>query len=131
VSPTFGYNWAWNRNRGDAIKAHWDKIPKDVDIVVTHGPAKGYGDRVAYGMMSGDDQVGCDDLLKALVKTDVKLHVAGHIHEDRGVFKDEDYGITFCNTSSLTLRYAPYLSKTFRFDWEKVKKTESDGDDYE
>lgn len=127
VQPTFGYNWAWNRNRGEAIKKHWDKIPAGMDVVVTHGPAYGYGDRCTYG----NQRAGCEELLKALARVKPKMHVSGHIHEDRGVYIDEVGEITFVNTSSLTLRYAPYLSKTFRFDWDKVKKQKSMGDDYE
>lgn len=127
VQPTFGRGWAWNRNRGAEIKQHWDKIPNDVDIVVTHGPAFGYGDRVYYG----GNRVGCEDLAEALLRTKPKMHVCGHIHEDRGVFLDETNGITYNNTSSLTLRYEPYLCKSFRFSWKKLKKTESRGEDYE
>ena len=131
VSPTFGYNWAWNRNRGDTIKAHWDKIPKDTDIVITHGPAYGYGDRVMYSKFSGGDRVGCEELLKKIEEIEPILHVVGHIHEDRGVFAHHTKNITFCNSSSLTLRYTPYLSRTFRFDLDKLKIGKSIGDDYE
>lgn len=131
VSPTFGRGWAWNRDRGHQISQHWKKIPSDVDIVVTHGPAFGYGDRVYSSFYSGDDRVGCDDLAQVLKQIKPKMHVFGHIHEDRGVWKDQDDGITYVNASSLTLRYEPYPGQAFRFDWEKVKSTKSDGLDYD
>lgn len=127
VQPTFGIGWAWNRNRGAQIKEHWDKISDGVDIVVTHGPAYGYGDRVYYG----GDRVGCEDLSEALLRVKPKLHVFGHIHEDRGVFRDDKNNITYVNASSLNLQYRPYLGKSFRFSWEKLKKGESRGEDYE
>lgn len=127
VQPTFGYGWAWNRNRGADIQKHWDKIPNDADIVVTHGPAFGYGDRVIYG----NKRVGCDDLLKALVRAKPKMHIFGHIHGDRGVFMDTTNSTTFVNTSSLTLQYRPYIGKTFRFEWNRVVKNKSHGYDYE
>lgn len=39
----FFYNWAFNRHRGEAIKHHWDLIPHDTDVLVTHGPPYGKG----------------------------------------------------------------------------------------
>ena len=93
VSPTFGRGWAWNRDRGQAIKKHWDKIPEDVDIVVTHGPPFAYGDRVDYPNIAPDGSriynVGCTDLLDKINKTQCKMTISGHIHEDRGVKIDE------------------------------------------
>jgi hypothetical protein len=35
------YDWAFLKHRGDAINEIWKKIPKDVDILVTHGPPLG------------------------------------------------------------------------------------------
>lgn len=126
VQPRFGFDWAWNRDRGAEIAYHWDKIPNDADIVVTHGPPHGYGDRVHRGC-----RAGCQDLAETLLKIKPKLHVSGHIHEDRGVFLDIINGVTYNNASSLTLRYEPYLDKSFRFSWAKIKTCESEGRDYE
>lgn len=135
ISPTFGRGWAWNRDRGQQIKQSWDKIPKDVDIIVTHGPPFMYGDRVNYPNRSADGSplynVGCVDLLDKINKTNAKMTVSGHIHEDRGVKIDEKNGITHVNTSSLNLNYSPYIGKSFRFDWDKVKRGESEGKDYD
>lgn len=131
VQPRFGHGWAWNRDRGADIKKHWDKIPDIADIVVTHGPPFGYGDRVYHSAYSGGDRVGCDDLSEALRRVKPKMHICGHIHEDRGVWADKEDGITYVNSSSLTLRYEPYKGRSFRFDWDKVNKTESYGLDYE
>ena len=41
------YDWAFNRQRGPAIQKHWDLIPEDSDIVITHGPVFGIHDRTA------------------------------------------------------------------------------------
>jgi len=40
VQPEF-FNWAFNRERGEDICKHWDLIPDDTDILITHGPAFG------------------------------------------------------------------------------------------
>lgn len=31
------FNWAFNRKRGKEIKKHWDLIPSDTNILITHG----------------------------------------------------------------------------------------------
>lgn len=39
--PLF-HNWAFNLPRnGDELKSKWNNIPKDTDILLTHGPAWG------------------------------------------------------------------------------------------
>jgi hypothetical protein len=40
VQPEF-CNWAFNRRRGAELKKYWDKIPKDTDVLITHGPPAG------------------------------------------------------------------------------------------
>ena len=77
VTPAF-CNWGFNRNRGRDIKKHWDLIPNNVNILITHGPPKGYRD-------SG---LGCKDLLNAIEeKSELRLHVFGHFHNPYGVSK--------------------------------------------
>lgn len=135
VSPTFGRGWAWNRNRGMDIKKHWDKIPEDIDIVVTHGPPHMFGDVVNSPNRAPDGtlfwNVGCMDLINRINKTKCIMTVSGHIHEDRGVMHDLKNKKTHVNASSLNLNYDPYICKSFRFDWDKVKKCESVGEDYD
>lgn len=78
--PEF-FGWAFNLPRGEALAAKWARIPAGVDVLVTHGPPRGYGDRVH------DDPQGCDDLLEALDRVEPALHVFGHIHEDGGLWR--------------------------------------------
>lgn len=97
VTPYF-FNWAFNRQRGADLQRYWDKIPADTDILVTHGPPRGFGDKTVRG-----EEVGCDDLLDAALRVQPRYHVFGHIHEDYGVQK---YGTTtFINASVLDLSY--------------------------
>jgi Icc-related predicted phosphoesterase len=94
ATPWF-HNWAWNRQRGWQIQSfHWDLIPDDTQILVTHGPPHMVLDEVP-----GGDRVGCVDLehtirtrLKAL-----KLHVFGHIHHSSGMYVRD--GVTYVNAS--------------------------------
>lgn len=103
VQPWF-YNWAFNRQRGEEIKKHWDLIPEDTDILITHGPCHGILDYVpkAWGEM---EHVGCADLLARVYETKIKLHVFGHIHYAAGV-KYLD-GRTFVNAAALSEAYTP------------------------
>lgn len=99
VQPWF-YNWAFNRRDAD-IKPHWDMIPLDTDILITHGPVKGYLDVTTRG-----DVTGCPYLLERIAELkNLKLHVCGHIHEAYGVVEFPD-GQVFVNASVLDHNYA-------------------------
>lgn len=98
ISPFF-HNWAFNRYRGSKIRKYWEMIPTDTDILVTHGPPKGIGDRV----IRGGEEVGCADLLEVVQKIKPRYHVFGHIHEDYGMV--EKGGTTYINASVLDEKY--------------------------
>lgn len=76
--PEF-FDWAFNLPRGEALAERWALIPEDTDVLITHGPPRGYGDRCFDGRREG-----CDDLLARLAVVEPALHLFGHIHEDRG-----------------------------------------------
>lgn len=97
VQPEF-FNWAFNRERGEDICKHWDLIPSDTDILVTHGPAFGILDRVMEG-----ERVGCRDLLDRVKQIKPKIHAFGHIHEDYGVLEQGD--TTFVNACNVNRKY--------------------------
>lgn len=98
VTPWY-YDWAFNR-MGTDICQHWDKIPLDIDVLVTHGPMKGILDMTARGVSTG-----CPYLLeKSAEMTNLKLFVCGHIHEAYGKFEFPDGGV-FVNASILNLNY--------------------------
>jgi Icc-related predicted phosphoesterase len=95
VTPWY-HDWAFNRERGSDIVNHWNLIPKDTDILITHGPPLGIGDLVHRG-----ERVGCQDLLTKLGVIKPRVHIFGHIHEGYGIYKSEEYPIKFINASSL------------------------------
>lgn len=57
------------------------EVPDDIDILMSHGPPYGIHDRIIRGKRS----VGCEHLLARTRAIQPRLHVWGHIHEDRGV----------------------------------------------
>ena len=76
-TPRFG-NWAFMYDCRAAINL-WGALPYDIDVLVTHGPSRGILDTVHHG-----GQAGCPHLGDAIARIRPKLHLHGHIHEDRG-----------------------------------------------
>ncbi len=98
IQPEF-MDWAFNRKRGAEIKTHWDLIPNETDILITHGPPYGILDKNMRGM-----SCGCEELKKAVDRTQPKLHIFGHIHEGHGIEQIDN--TTFINASQLNYRYS-------------------------
>lgn len=98
VQPWF-YNWAFNRIDA-GIKPHWDIIPENTHVLITHGPIKGFLDMTMRG-----DSTGCPYLRDRIIDLkDLKLHVCGHIHEAYGKFEAFN-GCQLVNASLLNHRY--------------------------
>ena len=93
-------DFAFNLPRGDALKAYWERIPSETDVLITHGPPFGHGDRLFNG-----EAVGCNDLLKAVKRVQPVLHVFGHIHEGYGQFNENS--TAFINSSNCDLYFRP------------------------
>lgn len=105
-------SWAFNLRRGAPLRAKWDLIPEGTDVLVTHSPPHGIGDRV--GKLSGrlfaravgqGEHVGCEDLRAAVSRLRPRVHVFGHIHEGYGVV--EEGGTRFVNPSWCDMHYHP------------------------
>lgn len=98
--PFFG-DGAFNLGRGRPCLEKWSLIDAGVDVLVTHGPPFGRGDLCHDGR-----RAGCLDLLyQVQTRIRPKIHVFGHIHEDRGVSSD---GITdFVNATTCDVLYRP------------------------
>lgn len=86
-------NWAFNLPRGLPLAEKWSLIPKETDVLITHGPPYGFGDRV-----NDDERLGCQDLIQAVRNVRPLLHLFGHIHEDGGYWFDDP--IAFANVTS-------------------------------
>ena len=108
-------NFAFNCQHGADIKRHWDLIPNNTEILITHCPPYGILDEVVQigGFpYSPPNLAGCQDLLNKIKETNVKLSVFGHIHEARGIiYKDL---VTYVNASSLDRQYAIVEGKPIR-----------------
>jgi predicted phosphohydrolase len=97
--PEFN-DWAFNLPRGRALAEKWALIPEGIDVLVTHGPPAGIGDRTEVGGRNG-----CADLLARVRHVRPRVHLYGHIHEDGGVWQ---HGETlFCNVTTWECERAP------------------------
>jgi hypothetical protein len=120
-SPSFGYGWGFNKDRGHDIAQCWNEIPMDTDIVITHSPIYGYNDRA----QNTNQNVGCSDLYHRLHEVKPHLHFAGHIHEAYGwgtiPYKDEWGDIYTFNGCSCNLRYEVF-NEPITFDYDFVSR---------
>lgn len=112
ITPRF-YNWAFNRERGEDICKHWDLIPQNTDLLITHGPPKGILDQVM-----NEQHVGCKDLLERIKTFNLKVHVFGHIHESYG--KTKNFGIQFINACMMNDQY-DLVNRPIIFEYPEKK----------
>ena len=102
VTPYF-CNWHYNRHRGQEIKTHWEMIPDDIDILITHGPPFDILDKASHSIIGK----GCVDLMMAIQeRPSIKLHVFGHLHFEgmKSLVRD---GRLYVNAAYLDESYQP------------------------
>lgn len=97
--PEF-FAFAFNLPRGAQLAAKWAAIPDDTDVLITHGPPAGFGDRTWNG-----ERPGCADLLDRVREVQPRLHLFGHIHEDRGQWIEGK--TTFVNVTTNECEHPP------------------------
>lgn len=99
-SPKYN-DWAFNIERNsEELKNKWDKIPDDVDILITHTPPFGYLDINKFGQ-----NVGCEMLKNKIDTISPLIHCYGHIHEDYRVSLIKE--TFFVNASISNIYYKP------------------------
>ena len=85
---------------------YYDQIShnSNIDILVSHGPAKGFV----------DGGHGCDILARLIKRIKPKLFVCGHIHWN--------HGITHCNETNTTfVNAANAIDHGKKLAWDPVK----------
>jgi Icc-related predicted phosphoesterase len=110
--PEF-YDWAFNLPRnGVELQQKWNMIDDDTDILITHGPAWGYVDRV----VGRSEHLGCELLTNRIMAFKPKIHICGHIHSGYGYTTNGD--THFINAAVLDERYE-FTQNPLTFDWDK------------
>jgi Icc-related predicted phosphoesterase len=106
MTPFF-HNWAYNRHRGPEIKAHWDRIPLDTQVLVTHGMPYGFLDIVYYADgVTPRERVGCKDLADKITELkDLRIVAGGHLHGSSGT--QYHNGVHYINSAICDEVYYP------------------------
>jgi len=103
----YGKHWAYNLPDPEVnharARAHarnvWELIPKETDVLITHGPPFTIMDLCPDGK-----EAGCPHLAEAVFKRiRPEVHIFGHIHDGRGVLEKD--GIRFVNACICTEEY--------------------------
>ena len=107
VSKPF-FDWAFNKPE-EKLKEHWEAIPDNTDVLITHSPPLNILDLV-------NNNEGSPTLYHEVfnrLKNNLKLNVFGHIHEGYG--EKEIEGIKFINASVLNRNYK-YTNKPIVYE---------------
>lgn len=100
----FFMNWAFNLATESERQAKWDLIPRDTDVLLTHGPPFRILDECYDGR-----HVGCAALAGTVRELEPALHLFGHIHESYGRTHDPTgrTGTIFVNACICDHLYRP------------------------
>jgi len=112
-SPTFG-NWAFMKDDAQ-LDAMFQQIPEDVDVLLCHSPAFGFGDKVLeWNKLTS---VGSKSLLKHVLRTSPKYLCVGHIHsgDHSPLIIESINGTISVNVSVVNEKYNVYY-KPFEFE---------------
>lgn len=102
VTPWFyGDYWAFNKHRGEEIKAIWDLVSRETQVLITHGPAFTHVDWLTREAR----YLGCEDLGKRIASVKPILHLCGHIHDGYGWEHATDS--IFINSAICNEAYSP------------------------
>ena len=108
----FFYDWAFNgitdanlpfHPRGVSLTEIYNKIPEDVQILISHGPPYDILDMSERG----DERTGSVEMRKLTSEklVQLRLFLCGHIHEARGEMV-ADGNVQFVNASTLDRSYS-------------------------
>lgn len=97
VTPGGG-NWAFNQKPEQEINMHWEQIPEDTNVLITHTPPYKIND-----VLDNGTHIGCAALKKVIQNRRFMFHVFGHVHDSYGITTVS--GTKFINASCLDNKY--------------------------
>lgn len=92
-------DWAFNLPESELCRK-FDRIPGDVDVLITHSPPYGILDSIP-----SKKNLGSKSLLERVYEIKPKYHIFGHIHDSYGKQINNTIGTTFINCSLLDEGY--------------------------
>ena len=84
--------WAFMKRPSD-LERVYAEIPDDTDILVSHQPPYGYGDRTFNLDSARAEHVGSRELLDAIERVRPKVVICGHVHGGFGRYEHGDVPI--------------------------------------
>ena len=102
-SREYGQGWGFNASE-ERLSRMYETVSADTDIVISHGPAFGFGDKVDTGK-----NVGNPYLAERIIKDyQPSLLCVGHIHSGKGIYKCGK--TTIVNASYVGEDYTPHTT---------------------
>jgi Icc-related predicted phosphoesterase len=94
--------WAFMKEPRE-LERVYAAIPDGVDVLVSHQPPHGYGDRT-FDLDAGKvEHVGSRELLAAIKRASPKVVICGHVHGGFGAYEHD--GIPIYNVSVVDEAY--------------------------
>src|SRR3954471_3350091 len=96
--------WAFHAKNDEAMKNVYADIPEGIDVLISHGPPKSYGDKVRGWAAKGsetDPHVGSIPLDEAILRVKPKAVICGHIHEGYGGYRHRALDDTYIYNVSI------------------------------
>lgn len=99
VQLPFGRGWVFNKTE-EKLEQHWEAIPDDTDVLITHTPPFGVLDYISHK----DEHTGSVTLFDHITKRiKPKISCFGHIHAEYGIKTINE--TTFINACNLDEAY--------------------------
>ena len=95
-------NWAFMKPP-KKISDVYAQIPDGIDILVSHQPPYGHGDRYVDVPSGKVEHLGSPELLAAIHRVRPKIVICGHIHDGHG--RTEYEGISIYNVTLVNEQY--------------------------
>ena len=111
--------WAFQIHNDYEDTEHWRKVPKDTDVLISHGPAYGKLDEITTPLTMGatPGHLGSKALRLWIDEHNPKLHICGHIHSSQGVLDGYGEVTTHINAACLGEDYK-YSNTNKYIEWE-------------
>lgn len=90
-TPSY-HTWAYDVDRNTS-HTYWSQVPDTTDVLITHGPAYGIGDKTIMGVPKGEiKSLGDAHLLARIKQIEPKCHIFGHFHDNADQILIKNYG---------------------------------------